>query len=158
MSHYNETENKIKRWLSEMGFTVSQTLQNEPEIEFNLRITNILGSGSLAVNIVKLRNKSIIMSGLIIRIDPAHREAFLKLNRVKKSNHIFEIQRDLLFLGVDFSFAPDIKDPEQIHINHPLFTEDLTKTTLITSLKAVRDAGLYVIAFYNNKFTTLVNR
>ena len=153
MSDNNSTETNLRNWLLGMGFSISQVQQQDPNVEFNLGIANAFGTG-IAINVVKLRNQPMIMTGLGIGIDPIHKQAFSELGNREKSDYLFEIQKNLLFLGVDFNFVPNATDPQQIQINHSIYVEDITRTSLMASLKTVRNAGLYLIWSYRNKFTT----
>lgn len=154
MSHHdNPTETNIRNWLNGMGFTITTIPQTDPNLEFNLAIANAFGTG-LGINVAKPRNQQVVVTGLAINIDPPHRQGFARLTDRQKSDFIFEIQKNLLLLDMDFIFVPSVMDPQQIQVNRPQFIEDLTRTSLIDSLRATRNAGLYIIWAVNNKFTS----
>lgn len=153
MSNSDSIETNIRNWLLGMGFSISQVQQQDPNVEFNLGIANAFETG-IAINVVKVRNQPMIMTGVGIGIDPIHQQAFSALENREKSDYIFEIQKNLLFFGVDFNFLPNVTNPQQIAISHSIYVEDITRTSLMESLKTVRNAGLYLIWSYRNKFTT----
>jgi hypothetical protein len=144
-------ESDLQTWLTEFGFNFIK--QNDPNSQFHFGLPTAFGT-VLNIDVIKDKNKPVIVVGLAIGVSDQHRQVFASFSNDEKKKFVFDLQTKLLNLGLDFTFRPNAIDPQQIEILDMSVSDGFSKTDLLNGLRKIRNAGLYIIWLYGNRFST----
>ena len=150
MNVQNQLKDRIRSWLEEEGFSVSE--KNEDIADFHLVISNLYNQGTYA-DIVKMKNKSLIIIGSALQNPPEFLQLFASISEQERSNFVGSIQRELLKFRVDHELHPNRIIPEKMIIRDSVYEEDLSRTNFMECLKRVKFASLFLLWSISNKFS-----
>lgn len=145
------TKDKIRTWLEEEGFSVSE--KSEEMSDFHLVISNFYGPGTFA-DIVKIKNKDIIIIGSALQNPLGILQLFRTIDDQERSNFFGQIQRELLKFRVEHELHPNRLAPERMIVRDSVYEEDLSRTTFMECLKRVKFASLFLLWSIGHKFST----
>jgi hypothetical protein len=150
MSEHVQLKHRIKIWLEEEGFSISE--KNEEISDFHLVISNLYGSGTFA-DIVKMKNKNMIIIGSALQNPPEFLQLFSTINEQERSNFFGNVQRDLLKFRVEHELHPNRIMPEKMIVRDTVYEEDLSRTIFMECLKRVKFASLFLLWSIGHKFS-----
>jgi hypothetical protein len=150
MSEKEQPKNRIRSWLEEEGFSVSE--KSEEVSDFHLVISNFYGHGTFA-DIVKIKNKNLIIIGSALQNPPGILQLFRTIGEQERSNFFGQIQRDLLKFKVEHELHPNRLAPEKMIIRDSVYEEDLSRTIFMECLKKVKFASLFLLWSIGHKFS-----
>jgi hypothetical protein len=150
MGEQNQLKNRIRIWLEEEGFSISE--KNEEISDFHLVISNLYGHGTFA-DIVKMKNKNLIIIGSALQNPPEFLQRFATTTDQERSNFFGSIQRDLLKFRVEHELHPNRIMPEKMIVRDTVYEEDLSRTVFMECLKRVKFASLFLLWSIGHKFS-----
>jgi len=146
----SQLKDQIRIWLEEEGFSISE--KNEEISEFHLVISNLYGQGTFA-DIVKMKNKSLIIIGSALQNPPEFLQLFTTINEQERSNFFGNIQRELLKFRVEHELHPNRIMPEKMIVRDTVYEEDISRTVFMECLKRVKFASLFLLWSIGHKFS-----
>jgi hypothetical protein len=146
----DQLKNRLRVWLEEEGFSISE--KNEEISDFHLVISNLYGHGTFA-DIVKMKNKNLIIVGSALQNPPEFLQFFATINEQERSNFFGSIQRDLLKFKVEHELHPNRVMPEKMIVRDTVYEEDLSRTVFMECLKRVKFASLFLLWSIGHKFS-----
>jgi len=144
-------KNKIKRWLENEDFAVSE--RADEASDFHLVISNLHGKGTFA-DIVKLKNKDFVILGSALQNPQEFLQLLSTIPEKERSDFFNHIQRELLKFKVDHEFHPNKLMPERMIVRDTIYEEDITRTTFMQCLKRVKFASLFLLWSIGHKFSS----
>ena len=150
MESYGKLENQIRIWLEEEGFSVS--MKSEEISDFHLVISNLYGHGTFA-DIVKMKNKKLIIIGSALQNPPEFLQLFSTINEQERSNFFGNMQRELLKFRVEHELHPNRIMPEKMIVRDTVYEEDISRTAFMECLKTVKFASLFILWTIGHKFS-----
>ncbi len=153
----------IKNWLTEEEIPVSE--KNFEGFDFTLRAT---WQGYI-IDIAKPSKKNHIVSEAVIAFRAQEfQSAFPKLTIQERSDFMFSLQMGLAQFPIVFTIEPEtiwdnnkildlmkIKDLDKVTLNHYVFIDDITKTSLFNSMDTIRRSILVMGIITENKVINL---
>lgn len=146
----NALKDKIKKWLENEDFEVSE--RTEEESDFHLVISNLHGKGTFA-DIVKLKNKDFIILGSALHNPQEFLQLLSMMPENERSDFFNNIQRELLKFMVDHEFHPSKLMPERMIVRDTIYEEDITRTSFMQCLKRVKFSSLFLMWSIGHKFS-----
>jgi len=150
MIEKDQLKNRIKSWLEEEGFSVSE--KSEEMSSFHLVISNLYGQGTFA-DIVKMKNKNLIIIGSALQNPPEFLRLFSTVDEKERSNFFSQIQRELLKFRVEHELHPNRLLPERMIVRDTVYEEDLSRTIFMECLKRVKFASLFLLWSIGHHFS-----
>jgi hypothetical protein len=150
MAGEDKSKNKIKIWLEEEGFLVSE--KSEEASDFHLVISNLYGQGTFA-DIVKMKSKNMIIVGSALQNPPEFLRLFATIDEQERSDFFGQIQRELLKFQVEHELHPNRLMPERMIIRDTVYDEDLSRINFMDCLKRVKFASLFLLWSIGHKFS-----
>ena len=138
---------KIINWLKHESFQVD--IKEVQNTDFQLLITDAYGLG-FKIDIVKLKGKDIIGIAMGLLQPEEVKTRFMTLDEKEKARFIGGLHRELLKMNVDHNIKHDLS---HIRIIEKVYTEDITRTSFMSSLQKVRDSALFTISTMTQKFS-----
>lgn len=148
MSEIEELKDKIKKWLVSDNLVFSEAKNNQADFQFVL--SNAFGLG-FVIDIAKPKDKPMLAIAMRLLNPPQVQQGYSALNVVEKLKVIEGLKRDLLKFGIDYNISDNIGT---VTIINYLYTDDMTHTLFMDSLKRVRNSALFVISTLAEKFTS----
>ena len=116
----------IKRWMEDRGFFTADKTDDESYFLFE-------GSCGDGLNFVIQQPKTMKrVVGALMRLafDSQHIAALNSMPPDERSNFIWDLRRDLMFIPPSVSFSPDVDNPESIFIVKEISYDELTEGNL----------------------------
>lgn len=150
MDEKDQLKNRIRIWLQDEGFLVSE--KSEEISDFHLVISNFYGHGTF-VDIVKMKNKNLIIIGSALQNPPEFLRLFATINEQERSNFFGQIQIELLKFKVEHELHPNRLMPERMIVRDTVYEEDMSRTIFMECLKRVKFASLFLLWSIGHKFS-----
>ncbi len=137
-----EAQQSIKKWLAEEKIPVKDV--EDSDSAFHYEVDFPVGRGMKGGIFQPKDNDGRVLTYLGVRIAPELRKRLDELPPAEKSEFLWDLRFQLLFLENSFNMKPSAEKLERIEFMQRIFYEDLTKSSLFRALELNHKAALSV--------------
>lgn len=101
------------------------------------------------IDIVKPKDNSVLQIVMNLENPKVIQEGFASLTEEEKLEVVEALKMELLKLGVDYEMSANL---DSVTLAGMVYLEDMTRTTFMESLRAVRNAALMTISILSRRF------
>ncbi len=145
-----EAQQSIKKWLEEEKIPVQNI--EDADSTFHYEVDFPVGRNMKMRIFQPKDNDGRVLTFLGMRLAPELLKRLDELPPAEKSEFLWDLRFQLLFLENSFNMKPSAEKPERIEFMQRIFYEDLTKSSLFKALELNHKAALSVGWAFQRKF------